>query len=454
MEEKELAYKRKARLRGKNRKVTIESIASPKNLELADKKARKGKANHKGVKIHDRNRDANLAQLAKDLVNETFVTSPSHECKRLCPCGKVRKLTKLPFFPDHIAHHALMQKILPVLINIIVYDSYASVKGKGMTFAKKRVRRYIDLYGVMPYFAKLDFVKFYQNIVQYIIFELLCRTFGNRGIRALLFEVITVCKEGLGIGLNPIQTIANYYVSYLVRYVAKYSKAKLFVYCDDIVVMHSDKKEVWKAVNAIRKYAAEVMKQPLHDNIGVQKITKDHALDFVGFQFFSNRTLLRKRMKKRFARKMAKLKDEKRRYEVATSYKGWLMHCDGLNLFKKIMNMKSFKDLKIPEFVARDAQGNRYFDAQKKTISELTGEPLTFIDAEFGVKSKYGKDTVIVLAKDSRDRSVKFFTASPRLIHIFKAVKENNEFPFVGELYNANPNGRTNFNIRDVNNNN
>ena len=218
--------------------------------------------------------------------------------------------------------------------------------------------------------------------------------------------------------------------------------------------MHSDKKEVWKAVNAIRKYAAEVMKQPLHDNIGVQKITNDHALDFVGFQFFSQKTLLRKRMKKRFARKMAKLKDEKRRYEVATSYKGWLMHCDGLNLFKKIMNMKSFKDLKIPEFVARDAQGNRYFDAQKKTISELTGEPLTFIDAEFGVKSKYGKDTVIVLAKDSRDRSVKFFTASPRLIHIFKAVKENNEFPFVGELYNANPNGRTNFNIRDVNNNN
>ena len=50
MEEKELAYKRKARLRGKNRKVTIESIASPKNLDLADKKARKGKANHKGVK--------------------------------------------------------------------------------------------------------------------------------------------------------------------------------------------------------------------------------------------------------------------------------------------------------------------------------------------------------------------------------------------------------------------
>ena len=110
MEEKELAYKRKARLRGKNRKVTIESVASPKNLELADKKARKGKANHKGVKIHDRNRDANLAQLAKDLVNETFVTSPGHECQRLCPCGKVRKLTKLPFFPDHIAHHALMQK--------------------------------------------------------------------------------------------------------------------------------------------------------------------------------------------------------------------------------------------------------------------------------------------------------------------------------------------------------
>ena len=99
MEERELAYKRKARLRGKNRKIRIEMVADPVNVALADKKARKGKANHKGVKIFDRSKNENLDKLIKDMLEGKFVTSPGHTCQRLCPCGKVRTLFKLPYFP-------------------------------------------------------------------------------------------------------------------------------------------------------------------------------------------------------------------------------------------------------------------------------------------------------------------------------------------------------------------
>ena len=125
---------------------------------------------------------------------------------------------------------------------------------------------------------------------------------------------------------------------------------RIEIYCDDIVIMSRDKKEVWKAVNFIQDYARNDMGQPIHENVGVQIIDETHGLDFVGYQFFFNHTLLRDRMKRKFKRKMHRLKDPLRRYQAATSCKGWLIHCNGFNLWKIVMNMKSFRELAVPKF--------------------------------------------------------------------------------------------------------
>ena len=453
MEEvKELAYKRKAKLRGKNRKLRFEYITQMDNLELADHNARKGKGQHRGVMLFDRRKTENLTALQIQLANMEYHTSPGHICNKKCPCGKTRKLHKLPYYPDHIVHHSLMQQILPVLYTYYYYDSYASVPGKGMHFAANRVSKFIRKYkGKRIYYVKLDFVKFYENILQPVIYEQLCKTFGNKGVRYLLREAITACDKGLAIGHYPIQPIANYYTSRMVRHVYKKKggKVAIFVYCDDIVVMGIDKKKVWRTVNAIIDYAREVMHQPLHENIGMQIIADKRSLDFVGYQFFSNRRLLRKRMKKRFARKMAKLKEPMRRYQVATAYKGWLMHCNGLNLWRKIMKMKSFSDLQIPEYVAVDADGKRFFDATIRSMSSIAEEKMTFLDVEFDVKSRFDKRTIVVLTEDSRGRRIKFFTSNPRLIHIFEQVKKSNGFPFLGEIYNTKTSGKADYAIRD-----
>ena len=57
MAEHELAYKRKARLRGKNRKLRIEQVYEMSNLIEADHRARKRKGSHKGVRMFDKDRD-------------------------------------------------------------------------------------------------------------------------------------------------------------------------------------------------------------------------------------------------------------------------------------------------------------------------------------------------------------------------------------------------------------
>ena len=438
MAEQELAYKRKARLRGKNRKVRIAQVYNMGNLRFADHEARKGKGAHKGVRIFDQDVEGNLSTLSDMLRDGTFHTSPGHECVRHCPCGKDRLLHKLPYYPDHIKDHAMMQVIMPTMRRAYYYDSSASITGKGMHFAARRTRKWIDAHSrERVYFAKMDFVKFYHNIDQQKIYDLLALKFGDKGIRYLIWETVTACDEGLGIGLFPIQPMANYYTGPLCRLLMANFDVWVEIYCDDLVIFGTSPREIWKAVNFVRDYARDVMEQPLHQNVGVQVIDEKHRLDYVGYQFFSTHTFIRDRMKRKFKQKMHRLKDPMRRYQVATSYKGWLLHCDGFNLWRKVMGMKSFKDLQVPTFDRLDGDGKRIMEGTKVSASMLCDREITFLDAEFGVKSKYNKPATVVQVED-HGQKYKFFTNNQKLTQILQYISDQKAFPFRGTLKRAN----------------
>lgn len=51
-------------------------VISVENLREADEKARKGKTNTYGVKVHDKNREANILALHEALLTKTFKASP------------------------------------------------------------------------------------------------------------------------------------------------------------------------------------------------------------------------------------------------------------------------------------------------------------------------------------------------------------------------------------------
>lgn len=196
---------------GKHRNVKLEQVYDMQNLILAEKEARKGKGNKYGVRKFDKHREENFIALQKMIRERTYHTSPAKIDEQWCPCGKVRKIVKLPYFPDHIIHHALMRVAGPAMTKSYYFDSSASIKGKGTEFARRRVRRWIDKHKDKDIvFAKLDFTKFYQNIDQGIMYKELCTMYHDDGIRWLFKEVITAVEDGLGIGLYPIQPIANF----------------------------------------------------------------------------------------------------------------------------------------------------------------------------------------------------------------------------------------------------
>lgn len=421
--------------RGKNRKVRIEQVYDEQNMLLADRKARNGKRGHKGVKLFDADRERLMSELIADIKNGTFHTSEGHECIRHCPCGKDRLLHKLPYYPDHIEHHALMQVVLPVMERYYYYDTFASVKGKGIHFAKRRVEQYIDRNKGKGriYYVALDFVKYYHMIDQQHCYGTLCEVFGDKGIRYLMKEVVTACESGLGIGLYPIQPIATLYLCKLCREVNEKFGVHVFLYCDDMKILGTDKKEVWKAANYVMEYADKVLKQPLHDNIGMQIIDERHCLDFVGYQFFFGHTLVRKSVKNRFKQRMAQLRDPLKRYQVASSYRGWLMHCNGYNLWTKVMGMKSFADLQLPQFEETDANGKRILQGREVSAASLIDRPIAFIDCEPDVKTRNGDGRMLILVEEHNQR-MKFFTKNAVLIKSFKYIKENELFPFEGTL--------------------
>lgn len=439
-----------AAIKGKHRNIKLEQVYDIYNLRNAEREARRGKGNKYGVRRFDKNREENFKALQKMLKDRTYHTTPARVDEQYCPCGKTRKIVKLPYFPDHIIHHALMRVAGGAMTKSYYFDSCASIKGKGTEFARRRVRRYIDLHKDEDLvFAKLDFTKFYQNIDQGIVYKELCEFYHDDGIRWLFKEVVTAVENGLGIGLYPIQPIANFHLNPLDRMIGERFKGEvhLFRYCDDMVLIGNDPKKIWQAVELVRDYADSVIFQPLHTNVNVEHLTNDVGLDFVGFVFYKDYTLIRKKMKTRMRRKYNRFKqrieagDETAKEQLRmtmASYKGWLMHCDGRNLWQKITGMKKFSDLNIKKETS--VNGQRFFDVPSVNCSFLIDRPIVVKDFQTDVTTKNGGGRYVVLISEG-GRDCKFLTNNPRLKEVLDQCRENNYFPFEATLKRRNLNG-------------
>ena len=122
-----MSFKAKAMKRINN---LYDKIFEYENLVAAELKARKGKSNRFEVKEFDKNKKAYLLDLQQSLQNKTYATSAYTVFKVYEP--KEREVYKLPYFPDRIAHHAIMNILEPIFLNCFTADAYSCIKGKGI----------------------------------------------------------------------------------------------------------------------------------------------------------------------------------------------------------------------------------------------------------------------------------------------------------------------------------
>lgn len=297
---------------------------------IADEKARKGKGTTYGVLMHDRKKESNILKLHDMLISKTYKTSAYDIFKVYEP--KERDVYRLPYFPDRICHHAIMNVLEPVFVAVFTADSYSCIKGRGIHKASLNLRKALKSTDETTYCLKLDIKKFYPNIDHGILKTLLRKKFKDVDLLWLLDEIID-SAPGLPIGNYLSQYLANFYLTYFDHWIKEQLRIKFyFRYADDIVILHKDKDYLHEVLKAIKTYFKQHLKLDVKENWQVFPVAK-RGIDFVGYVHFHTHVLLRKSIKQRFARM---LKRKPRRASVA-SYSGWTKHCDSKNLMKKLI---------------------------------------------------------------------------------------------------------------------
>jgi RNA-directed DNA polymerase len=206
-----------------------QQIYSLDNLRLADQKASKRKSYQKGVQLHALNREANLLLLHEQLKSKTYQTSPYttftiHEPKE-------RIIYRLPYFPDRITHHAVMNILEPVFVSLFTADTYSCIKERGIHGAARAVRKALFDEPGTTYCLKLDIKKFYPSVDHAILKTLLRKKFKDQDLLWLLDGIID-SAEGLPIGNYLSQYLANFYLTYFDHWLKETRQVKvLFPLC-------------------------------------------------------------------------------------------------------------------------------------------------------------------------------------------------------------------------------
>jgi RNA-directed DNA polymerase len=310
-----------------------EKIYNIGNLKLADSIARKGKLKQLGIIQHDKNREENIFKLHETLKNKTYCTSKYTTFKIYEP--KERLIFRLPYYPDRIIHHAILNVLESIFVSTFTKDTYSCIKGRGIHAAANAVKASLKDVNNTTYCLKLDIKKFYSSIDNEILKVLLRKKFKDNDLLWLLDEIIdSTNNTGLPIGNYLSQFLANFYLTYFDHWLKEDKQVKYyFRYCDDMIILSNNKQYLHKLLFDIRNYISNILKLEIKDNYQIFPIEK-RGINFVGYVFYHTHTLLRKSIKQNFAKMV---KNNKNKQSIA-SYYGWTVHCNSKNLLKKLLN--------------------------------------------------------------------------------------------------------------------
>lgn len=313
----------------KRKSNLYQQIISVENLQLADSIAQKGKSKQYGVQLHNKNSESNIIKLHEALNNKTFKTSDYSIFKVYEP--KEREVYRLPYYPDRIVHHAIMNILEPLFVSVFTADTYSCIKGKGIHACFRSVKKALIDKSNTTYCLKLDIKKFYPSVDHHILKQLLRRKIKDNDLLWLLDEIID-SAPGLPIGNYLSQYFANFYMTYFDHWIKEELRVKYyFRYADDLVMLHSDKQYLHSVLSNIKHYLNHNLKLEVKSNYQVFPVNA-RGIDFIGYKFYHTHILLRKSIKKSFARM---IKNNKNDASIA-SYYGWAKHCNSKNLLKKL----------------------------------------------------------------------------------------------------------------------
>jgi len=322
-----------------------DKIVDPENLYLAYRKARKGKAWQRGILEFEKDVEGNLLRLQKMLCKGEFTTS-EYRSKTIHE-PKKREIYILPFYPDRITQHALLQVVAPIWNNLMIHDSYACREGKGMHEASRKTMNHVRNY---KYCLKCDISKFYPSIDHNILMGIVEQKIKCQSTLTLLEDIVRSFDGGKNtpIGNYTSQWFGNLYMNELDRELKQKHKVKTLIrYCDDFVMFSNYKPRLHNLKSWIETYLWQRLLLKF-SRWSIFPVTQ--GVDFLGYRHFPNKVLLRKGTAKRVAKRLKALPDllsmgkitlDQYRSSVAST-EGWLKWANTHNL-KLTLNLSALK---------------------------------------------------------------------------------------------------------------
>ena len=368
--------------------------------------------------------------------------------------GYKERDVQAPTVVKRVGIHAIMVVIEKYTYRTLIKNTAASIKGRGMHWLHHVVEE--DLTNApeqSQYYYQNDIHHYYDSIDQGRMMQIIRKYVSDPILLPILDSFITLMPQGLSKGLRSSQCFANLYLNEvdheMLKYVKHYEKDGethylYYRYCDDTVMLASTKKELWELRNI---HIAAVARLGLEVKPSEAVRPLDVGLDFLGYVHYGTHSLLRKRIKQKAARKLAKVKSRRRRQEIIGSFKGMACHADCKHLFYKLTNqkMKKFSEIGVSY---TPADGKKRFPGKTMRLGAIVNKTIEVHDYETGINTSQGEDRYVVSFRDKQTGDWgKFFTASEEMKNILDQISDIEDgFPFettiVSEVFDG---GKVNY---------
>jgi len=318
-----------------------EKIVEYPNIELAHINAQKGKKHYTSVKKINKDQDRYLREIQTMLINKTFRNS---EYDTFIKRGKKDRLIyRLPYFPDRIVQHAIMNIVEPFWKKTLIRDTYSAIKGRGIHDGVKRLQGFLKDKENTQYCLKMDIKKFYPSVNNDILKQIVRKKIKCKDTLWLLDEIID-SSPGIPIGNYMSQYFGNLYLDPLDHWLKEDKRIKYYArYCDDFIILHSDKEFLYKLKQDIFLFIKNELDLIVKENHQIFPVSI-RGIDFLGYVFKHDSILLRKSIINDFKHKIINIKKKwkslhyNKIINTIMSYYGWVKHGKAWNLWNKYID--------------------------------------------------------------------------------------------------------------------
>lgn len=367
-------------------------------IRKAYKKLRKGKTKRKEIKIIDANLDAEVAAMRRMIENTkppgVEVEHPElayKPCKRtpkiIHEHGKTRKIY-MPEIHEQWLHHIIVLILEPIITATAYPYSCGSFPKRGAHYGKKQIRRWIKSGKGIRNFAKIDIRHFYDSIRLPILMRELRIRIKDEWFLYIIVLCLQGFKKGIPLGFYISQWLANYLLEPLDKFITETLGLKKDMrYMDDVTIFDDNKKKLHRAIVEIQIFIGRRFRLKLKHNYQVCKFcykkgerTIGRCLDFMGFLFYREKTLIRKNIMlsaTRLAKHMHQAKEAGRGYfakhiKAMLSYMGWFSCTNTYECYRE--NIKPFVKIgKLKKIVSKLDRRQNHETVDNRTMRSRTG---------------------------------------------------------------------------------